>query len=93
MDVKHVAKLANLPLTSAEEKKFTSQFSDTLQTIAVINELDTSHILPTSQVTGLVNIIREDKIDSTRILSQNQVISQAPATHQGYIVVPAVFNE
>ncbi len=93
MDVKHVAKLANLPLTETEEKKFTSQFSETLKTIAVINELDTTGVSPTFQVTGLTNVSREDKIDTNRILKQSQVLDQSPASYQGFIVVPSIFNE
>ena len=85
MDVKHVAKLANLPLTPDEEKKFQGQFAETLKTISVINELDTSGVEPTSQVTGLTNITRKDAIDPSRILSP-------PAENNGYFVVPAIFD-
>lgn len=85
MDVKYIAKLANLHLTSTEETKFQKQFIDTLQTVDLINKLDTSHIQPTSQITGLVNIMREDTIDTSRILPP-------PAHNKGYFKVPAIFN-
>lgn len=68
MDIKHVAKLANLTLNPGEEEKLQKQFEQTLETIAVINELDTSHTEPTSQVTGLKNVTRPDKIDKSRLL-------------------------
>jgi aspartyl-tRNA(Asn)/glutamyl-tRNA(Gln) amidotransferase subunit C len=93
MDVKHVAKLANLPLTSTEEKKFASQFADTLKTIDLINKLDTSQVSPTYQVTGLTNITRDDEVDTSRLIPQSQVLAQAKHTHQGYLVVPPVFDE
>jgi len=76
MDVRHIARLANLTLTDAESRKFTSQFSDTLSTIDVINELDTSDTPITYQVTGLTNCFREDKID----------------TGNGYFMVSAIFE-
>lgn len=85
MNVKHIAKLANLHLKPGEEKKFQKQFADTLQTIAIINELDTSGVQPTSQVTGLVNVIRKDVIDTSRLLPP-------PAGHNGYYVAPYVFE-
>lgn len=85
MDVAHVAKLANLPLKPDEEVKFQKQFEETLKTIAVINELDTQGVEPTSQVTGLVNVTREDVIDPSRILPP-------PKINNGYFVVPSVFN-
>jgi len=85
MDVAHVAKLANLPLKPGEQAKFQKQFEETLKTIAVIDELDTSHVEPTSQVTGLVNVTRGDAIDSSRILPP-------PKSNNGYFVVPSIFD-
>lgn len=85
MDVAHVAKLANLILKPGEEKKFQKQFEDTLKTIAVINDLDTTGVEPTSQVTGTVNVTRYDVIDSSRIL-------QPPEENNGYFVVPSIFD-
>lgn len=85
MDVAHVAKLANLPLTPTEKKKFQKQFEETLKTIAVINELDTTGVEPTSQVTGLINVTRSDVIDPTRILPP-------PKYNNGYFAVPPIFD-
>jgi aspartyl-tRNA(Asn)/glutamyl-tRNA(Gln) amidotransferase subunit C len=92
MDVHHIAKLANLTLTSEEEKKLSQEFAETLTTVELINELDTSQVAPTSQVTGLSNVVREDVIDPSRVLSQHQCLSQASQVHEGYFVVPAVIN-
>ncbi len=90
-EVRHIAKLANLTLTPSEETKFSSQFSETLKMINLMRELDTSEVTPTSQVTGLTNITREDVIDHSRLLSVSKVLGQAAKTYQNYIVVPAVF--
>ena len=81
MNVKHVAKLANLPLKPGEEKKFAKQFADTLKTVDVINELDTSSIEPTSQVTGLTNVTRKDEIAKSRLIKIGD-----------YFKVPSIFN-
>lgn len=93
MDVAHVALLANLPITPQEEEKFDRQFTDTLKTVDLINELDTTNTPPTYQVTGLVNVFREDVIDTGRMLSQDQALSNAPKTYNGYFQVPSVFHE
>ena len=93
MDVKHIAKLANLTLSIDEEKKFSSQFTDTLKTIAKINELDTSKVEPTYQVSNLQNVMHVDAIQSERILPIETVLSQAAHVHNGYFVVPAIFHE
>lgn len=92
MDVKHIAKLASLTLKPDEEDKLSKQFEESLKTIAVINDLDTTGIEPTSQVTGLTNVTREDVIDKSRILPQNLALSGANNTHNGYFVVPAILN-
>lgn len=85
MDVAHVAKLANLPLKPGEDTKFQHQFADTLKTVDLINQLNTTGVEPTSQVTGLVNVTRPDTIDASRILPP-------PTTHHGYYVVPAILD-
>lgn len=81
MDVKKVAKLANLTITEDEEKKLATQFEETLKTINVINERDTVGVEPISQVTGLVNVMREDEIDKNRMLNIGD-----------YFKVKAIFN-
>lgn len=90
MDVSHLAQLSRLPLTSEEAKKLEQQFQETLQVISKLDEQDTSHISSTFQVTGLKNITREDKIDTSRMFSQEQALQNAKKTHKGYFVVPAI---
>jgi len=92
MDVTHVAKLANLPITPPEESKLAEDFASTLKVVDLINELDTSHTTPTSQVNNLTNITRSDVVDITRILTQKQALSNAHETANGFIVVPAIFQ-
>lgn len=82
MDVKHVAKLANLPLNDNLTKKLQKDLDATLKLVDELAELDLNGVEPTSQVTGLINVTREDKIDRSRIL---------PIT--GYFKVKAIFND
>lgn len=92
MDVNHVAKLANIPVNTSEVEKYSSQFAETLKVIGVLSELETSTVTETAQVTGLENVFREDQVDDSRILSQNQALSQAKQVHNGYIVVPQLIE-
>jgi aspartyl-tRNA(Asn)/glutamyl-tRNA(Gln) amidotransferase subunit C len=92
IDVAHLATLTNLQVTEAEVQKLTSQFGTTLETIATLSELQTAGIVPTAQVTGLVNVTREDQIDTQRMFTQDQALANAHQTHHGYIVVPAILN-
>ncbi len=58
--VRHIAKLARLGLTDGEVKKFSTQLTNILQYIEVLNEVDTTSVAPTNQVTGLSNVMRKD---------------------------------
>lgn len=91
IDVTHVAKLANLPLTDEEKKKFEKQLSETLDVIANLSEIDTKNIEPTSQVTGLENVTREDEVKPS--LSQKEALQNAKATYKGYFKVAAIIEE
>ena len=91
VDVKHLAKLAQMEVTEKEEKTLEKGFEQTLKVIDQLSELDTSQVKPTSQVTGLTNVWREDKVDKSRMLTQKQALSNAKKTYKGYFVVPAIF--
>ena len=60
--VRHIAKLARLGINDADVEKFSKQLSDILSYVEKLNEVDTSDVLPTSQVTGLKNAMRQDKV-------------------------------
>ncbi len=92
MDISHIAKLANLPIDTSKATKLQAQFDQTLATIGVISELDTSSVTATSQVSGKKNTTREDQIDLSRILPQEVALSQAKQTKNGYFIVPQIFD-
>lgn len=91
IDVSHVAKLANLPLTDGEKKKFSKQLEETLTYIENLNEIETKNVEPTSQVTGLENVLREDEPSSS--LSQEEVLKNAKSTHNRFFKVKAILDE
>lgn len=91
IDVAHVAKLANLPLTEAEIPVFAQQLSNVLDYIEKLKEVDTEHVEPTSQVTGLENVTREDEVRSS--LSQQEALFNAPNQKDGFFKVAQVLEE
>jgi aspartyl-tRNA(Asn)/glutamyl-tRNA(Gln) amidotransferase subunit C len=91
IDVAHIAKLANLPLKPDEEEKFEKQLSETLDYVKKLEEIDTKNVKPTSQVTGLENITREDKI--TPSLTQEEALSGTKSQHNGLFKVKAILTE
>ncbi len=89
-DIKSVAKLANLTLNSNEEDKFSKQLEETTEYIRSLDEVDTNDLDPTSQVTGLENITREDEVKPS--LTQDQALSNAKSTHNGFFKVKGILN-
>ncbi len=91
IDVAHVAKLANLPLSKEEKEKFEKQLQETLEYVDQLQEIDTKGIEPTSNVTGLENVTREDEIKPS--LSQDEALANAKSKQNGLFKVKAVLTE
>lgn len=89
-DISHVAKLANLPLTDEEKKKFATQLEETITYVESLEKVDTKGVEPTSQVTGLENVTREDIVKPS--LTQEQALSNAKSTYNGFFKVKGILN-
>ncbi|MDP3987744.1 MAG: Asp-tRNA(Asn)/Glu-tRNA(Gln) amidotransferase subunit GatC [Candidatus Levybacteria bacterium] len=90
INVSHVAKLANLSLKKEELIKFEKQLSSILDYIKKLEEIDTKNIEPTSQVTGLENVTREDETSPS--LSQEEALSNTKNKHNGMFKVKAILE-
>lgn len=91
--VKHIAKLANIPITKKEEAQLAQDFSETIEVIEELQELDVSQTPETHQVTGLINITREDTINREQMFTQQEALANASRTHNGFFVVERVIDE
>ncbi len=92
-DIDHIAKLANLPLTPEQASELTQQVGVTVGYVSQLQSVNTEDVVETSQVTGLENVLREDEIDESRILTQEEALSGAKSTHNGFFVVDRIFEE
>ncbi len=90
IDVKHIAKLANLPLTKEEEEKFATQLQQTIEYVDSLEKINTEGIEPTSQVTGLENVTRQDKAAPS--LPQEAALSNTKSQHNGFFKVKAILD-
>lgn len=88
INVKHIAKLANLPLSRTEERKFEKQLSSILEYVEKLNKIDTKNIESTSQVTGLENAVREDNITSS--LTQSEALSNSKSNYNGMFMIKKI---
>ena len=91
IDISHIAKLANLPLSDEEMKTFEAQLAETLNYIEQLNEVDTKNVAPTSQVTGLENVLAEDVAQES--LTQEQALANAKTKHNGLFKVKGIFSD
>lgn len=89
--VKHVAKLAKLELSEDEVKLFLTQLTSVLQFIDQLTKVDTKGIEPTSQITGLENVFRDDIVEIS--LSQEEVLANTKRKYKGYFLVDAVLEQ
>lgn len=89
-EVKHVAKLANLPLSDEEITLFIVQLSAILAFVSKLQKIDTKDVGETSQVTGLENVFRADEIDNERLLTQEEALANAKETQNGFFKVPKI---
>ncbi|MFH1833110.1 MAG: Asp-tRNA(Asn)/Glu-tRNA(Gln) amidotransferase subunit GatC [Candidatus Levyibacteriota bacterium] len=90
MNIKHVAKLANLELKNEEIKTFESQLSSILNYIKKLGEVETKNVEPTSQVTGLENVTITDEAKPS--LSQEEALANGKDTHNGMFKVKAILD-
>lgn len=91
INVKHVAKLANLPLSSEEEEKYSEQLSKILGYIDQLNLLTTSDVEPTYNVSGLENIMAKDEVGES--LSQEAATKNGSQVKDGYFITKGVFAD
>ena len=92
-DTLQVASLAKLELTPNEVDKFTTQLTKVVDYISHLDEVNTKGVEPTAQTTNLTNVVREDKIDETRVLTQAEALSGTDKTKNGYFVVNAILRK
>jgi aspartyl-tRNA(Asn)/glutamyl-tRNA(Gln) amidotransferase subunit C len=88
LDVKYVAHLARLQLSSDEEKKLSAQLGHILGYIEKLNELDVTGVEPTAHAVPMVNVTRPDKIQPS--LPHDEALRNAPARANGLFMVPKI---
>jgi aspartyl-tRNA(Asn)/glutamyl-tRNA(Gln) amidotransferase subunit C len=90
-EVQHIAHLARLELSSEEIQRYQGQLSSILDYIAMLQELDTSSVPPTSSVLPFSAPLRDDL--SRQGLSTAKALQNAPSQEQNQFKVPPVLDE
>ncbi len=91
-EIEHIANLARLELSTEELDLYGNQLSGVLDYIDQLKEVDTSGVEPTAQVTGLENVLREDKVCSWDKKEQAAALNQASSLEDGQVKVRRVLK-
>ncbi|OGE27049.1 hypothetical protein A3H85_03185 [Candidatus Daviesbacteria bacterium RIFCSPLOWO2_02_FULL_40_8] len=91
IQIKKVARLANIPITTEEEEMYAEQLSKVISYIDQLNSVDIVGIKPTYNISENTNITRDD-IESTS-LTQQQALGNAANIKEGVFVTKGVFEE
>jgi aspartyl-tRNA(Asn)/glutamyl-tRNA(Gln) amidotransferase subunit C len=88
--VRHVARLARLELSAAEEERLQSELSAILCYVDKLNELDTSAVEPTAQVGESGTPMREDEV--TNRPAPAEMLANAPRRDDNFFKVPKIIE-
>lgn len=90
-DVLKLARLSRLRLSEDEIEQFGSEISEILGYVEQLSEVDTKGLEPTSQVTGLTNVMRADEIVDYGT-TQDKLLKNAPAIDKKQFKVKRVLG-
>ncbi len=85
-DVLKLARLARLDLSEEEVESFRAELDEILHYVEQLDGVDISGLEPTSQVTGLVNVTRED-VEKSYGYAPGDLLKNVPTTHSDHIKV------
>jgi aspartyl-tRNA(Asn)/glutamyl-tRNA(Gln) amidotransferase subunit C len=88
--VRHVALLARLELTAAEEERMRADMAEMLEYVDKLGELDTTGVAPTAQVGEAGTLMRDDEM--TNRPAAEAMLANAPARDRNYFKVPKIIE-
>ena len=88
--VRKVANLARLELTTEEEAQFTTQLGSILDYIEQLNQLDVTNVAPTTRAIDDSNITREDILQP--YADREAILNSAPQQEGDFFRVPKILN-
>lgn len=89
--VARVARLARIAFSEDDVRVATRDVEQVLNLVDTLQAADTDGVAPTSQVTGLQDVLREDVVKKSKV-SPGDLLARAPRHENGYIVVERVLE-
>jgi len=89
-EVKRVAQLARLDMSTGEVENMTRQLDSILQYVAKLDELDTTGVAVTTHTQDVVNAFRDDEVRDS--LPRDKALAAGPRHNDETFVVPKVIG-
>lgn len=89
-DVQHVARLARLELSAAEEQQFLGQLSAILEAVDALSSVNTEGVAPTTFAIESAAHTRPDEVKDE--LTVEQALANAPQKEAGSFALPRVIE-
>lgn len=90
-DVLKLAQLARLKLSDEEVEEFAGEFSEILAYVEQLQSVDTEGLKPTNQVSGNVNVMRDDVVKDYGY-DPKDLLKNVPAVEDDHIKVKRMVN-
>ncbi len=87
-EVIKLSQLARIELSDTEVEKFQKDLSAVFEYVEELKQVNVEGLEEVSQVTGLVNVQREDKVVDHG--NREEIFTQAPEMKDGYFKVKAI---
>ncbi len=88
-EVKRLASLARIGVSDEAAAALATELASIVGFVGQLGSVETTGVEPTSQVTGLVDVWRDD-VARPSVLSREALLAGAPQTQDGYIKVKRV---
>jgi aspartyl-tRNA(Asn)/glutamyl-tRNA(Gln) amidotransferase subunit C len=88
--IRHVALLARLALTPAEEDELTTSLDQILEHMDQLNRLDTSNVEPTAHIVAVDTPWRDDVVANAP--DTEALLANAPARDRDLFLVPKIID-
>ncbi len=89
-EVTRLARLSQLTLSDEELKSYPQQLEESIAYVHNLATVDTSGVPETFFTTDAHNVMDEDVVDPTCMLTQEQALKNASSTRKGYFIVKRI---
>ena len=89
-EVRHIATLCRIGMTEEEVERLRDQLSNILEQFQVLQDVDTTNVIPTGHSVALQSVMRDDRIEPSYPVED--VLANAPRREGDYFRVRAVLE-